>query len=311
MEGRRLVGRRDDDRTRLGHQSRGDGADIAKALDGDARALETHPQRRERLARHDHTAATGCLAPPQGAAHLDRFPRHHRGHGVAFVHGVGVHDPRHHALVRVYIGCRDVRIGAQDFDDAGGVASRHTLQLAHRHRGRIANDAALGAPERDVHQRALPRHPGGQRFDFFEGDVEIEANAALGRSTRRVVQHAVAGIDLDLSAVAEDRHGDNDLFFGIAQNLVQAGVEIEQLRRVIEALHHRFERIFLGEEGLFVRSDNRRFAHTARFTTPSRTRSTASPFNSQRTASPATSGSGASFGQRRRSFTASFSVTTT
>src|SRR2546428_5932093 len=44
-------------RSRLGHQSRGDGADIAKTLDGDARALETHPQRRERLARHDHAAA--------------------------------------------------------------------------------------------------------------------------------------------------------------------------------------------------------------------------------------------------------------
>ena len=111
--------------------------------------------------------------------------------------------------------------------------------------------------------------------------------------------------------VADDGDRGDNLFFRIAEDFVEAGIQTEQLRRVVEALHHRFERIFLGEEGLFVGSDDRRFAHTARFATPSRTRSTASPFDSQRTASSATSGSGAPAGQRRRSFTASFSVTTT
>src|SRR5216117_169670 len=95
------------------------------------------------------------------------------------------------------------------------------------------------------------------------------------------------------------------------RDLIEAGIEVDQLRRVIEALHHRLKRILLGEKRLLVGPDNRRFAHTARFNTPSRTRSTASPLSSQCSASSATSGSGASDGQRLRSLTASFSVTTT
>src|SRR5438045_9398617 len=80
---------------------------------------------------------------------------------------------------------------------------------------------------------------------------------------------------------------------------------------MIEPLHHRLEGILLGEEGLFVGTNNRWFAHTTLVSTPSRTRSTAWPFNSHRSASWATSGSGggASSGQRLRSFTASVSVT--
>src|SRR5204863_1074875 len=80
---------------------------------------------------------------------------------------------------------------------------------------------------------------------------------------------------------------------------------------MVVALHHRLEGILLGEKGLFVGTDNRRFAHTTLVSTPSKTRSTAAPFRSQRTASSATSGSGASAGQRPLRFTASFSVTTT
>src|SRR2546430_5971830 len=163
----------------------------------------------------------------------------------------------------------------------------------------------------DVHESALPGHPRGQRLHLFERHVEVEADAALGRSARGVVEHAIAGVDLDFAAVAQDRNGYDDLFFGIAKHLVETTIQVEQLRGMVEALHHRLEGILLGEKGLFVRTDNRRFAHAILFRIPSRTCSTPSPLSSHRTASCATRGSGASAGQRPRSFTASFSVTTT
>src|SRR5260370_27618496 len=103
----------------------------------------------------------------------------------------------------------------------------------------------------------------------------------------------------------------DDLLFGIAEHLVQTTIEIEELRGVVKPLHHRLEGILLGEKRLLVGTNNRWFAHTTVFRTPSRTRSTASPLSSQRSASSATRGSGASAGQRLRSLTASFSLTTT
>ena len=144
----------------------------------------------DRLARDDHHAAAGRLAPPQRAAHLDRLAGDHRGHGMALVHGVGVHDPRHHPLVGIHVGGRYVGIGAQRLDDAGGVPAGHPLQLGHRHGGGVADHSALGPAERQVRHRVLPCHGAREAHHLFYADIRDHPYAALARPPGRVVDDA-------------------------------------------------------------------------------------------------------------------------
>src|SRR5258708_17833553 len=144
----------------------------------------------------------------------------------------------------------------------------------------------------------------------------MEGDSGVGGPGRRVVQDAIPGVDLYLAVVAQHGHGRDDLLLGTAEDLVQAPVQVQQLGRVIEALHHRFERILLGQDNVLVATDDG-LLHVVVFggdvghKRVSRARTTAASLRSQWTSSSATSGSGASAGQRARSFTASFSVTTT
>src|SRR6266699_3223265 len=134
---------------------------------------------------------------------------------------------------------------------------------------------------------------------------------------------------LQVARIAQHGDGHDDLLFGVAKDLVETGIEVQELGGVIEALHHRLERVLLREERVLVGPDAQvtlgldcRFAHGTRLGVGSQARraepstastacSSARPFRSQWTASTATRGSGALPGHCRRSFTASFSVTTT
>ena len=93
------------------------------------------------------------------------------GHGLAHVHGVGVHDPGHGLLVGAHVGGGDVFFGADKLDEFGGVAAGHAFELALGTFLGVADDAALGSAEGDVDDGALPGHPGGEGADFVEGDV--------------------------------------------------------------------------------------------------------------------------------------------
>ena len=92
---------------------------------------------------------------------------------------------------------------------------------------RVAGDAALGAAERDVDERALPGHPHGQRADVVEVGRRVEAQAALGRAARDVVLDAVALEDLGRAVVELDREVDGVLALRDAQHGAEAGVEGE------------------------------------------------------------------------------------
>ena len=158
------------DQPQVLHQLRRDRAHVAEALDGHPGARDRHAQPLQRLAGDQHAPPAGRLAPAERAAHLDRLAGHDRGDGVALVHGVGVHDPRHHPLVGVDVGRGDVGVGAQGLDDRGGVAPGDALQLRVGELERIADHAALRAAERDVDHRALPGHPRRQRLHLVERD---------------------------------------------------------------------------------------------------------------------------------------------
>src|SRR5947209_138961 len=76
--------------------------------------------------------------------------------------------------------------------------------------------------------------------------------------TRSLVFTSGAGTSASgpsVTIVAHDRDRGDDLLFGVAQDLVEPGVELEQLGGVVEALHHRFERVLLGQEGVLLGPD--------------------------------------------------------
>ena len=112
----------------------------------------------------------------------------------------------------------------------------------------------LGAAERNVDDRALPRHPGGERPHLVQGDVLVVTDAALARAARDVVEDAVADEDLDAAVVHRDRDRDLRLPHGLAQHLVEARVEAELLRGQVEPGHHFLEGAG-GVDSLGRRSD--------------------------------------------------------
>ena len=175
----------------------------------------------------DHHAAAGGFAASARSAHVQRLAGDDGGDGLPHVHGVGVHHPRHGLFVGVDVGRRNVFLGADELDQLGGVAAGHALQFAARHVLGIADDAALGAAEGNVHYGALPGHPTGQGADFIERDVGRVAHATLGRAARDGVLHAIAGEDFELTVVHHYRDVDDDFAVGLLQHTPQAFVEIE------------------------------------------------------------------------------------
>src|SRR5439155_615570 len=93
------------------------------------RALDAEAEMLRRLARDDHHAAAGRFTAAQRSAELGRFAGDHRRRRMADVHAVGVHHPRHHLLVRVDVGRRDVLLGTDGVDDLGDVAAGGAVEL--------------------------------------------------------------------------------------------------------------------------------------------------------------------------------------
>ena len=164
----------------------------------------------QRLQRHHHAAAPGGLGTPARPAQRHRLAGHHRRDRVARVHGVGVHDPRHHLLVGVHVRRRHVALRSDEVDDLRRVAPGQLFQFRVGQDVRVADHAAFAAAEGNVDHRAFPGHPRGQRAHFVQRHIGSEADAALGRPARDRVLHTVAGEDLDPSIVQLHRDVNRD-----------------------------------------------------------------------------------------------------
>ena len=106
-----------------------DAADIAEALNNGGRT-----QRCDAAAfggahgQMDGAAASG-LTPADGAARGDGLAGDDLGDGLALVHGVGVHEPGHHLLVRAHVGGHHVDLGPDEGDHLLHVAAGQRLEL--------------------------------------------------------------------------------------------------------------------------------------------------------------------------------------
>ncbi len=216
------------------HQAGGVRSHVAEALHDDAGRLGTEIELLDRLVAHDHDAASGGLAAAARAANIDGLAGDHRGHGLAHVHGVCVHHPRHGLFVGVHVGRGNIFFRTDELDQLRGIAAGHALQFALGHLVGIADHSTLGATEGNVDYGALPGHPTGQGADFVEGNVGRVAQAALGRTARDRVLHPEAGEDFEMAVVHHDRNVQDDLPGGIPQDLHQSLVQVQLLGSKVE-----------------------------------------------------------------------------
>src|SRR5216683_3139317 len=225
---------RDDRAACLFEQPRADAADVAEPLHRDACLVRKAVEMFERSHRADRHPAAGGLYATERPAHLDRLAGHRRRHRVAEVHGERVHDPRHSLPVGVDVGRRDVAVGADENRDLGREPAGHVLELVERKLFRVDDDAALGASEGDVHDRALPRHPHRQGLDLVQGDVWVVADAPLRRPAIDVVLHAIAREHAQVVVVHLDGEVAGELALDLAQHLAQPRLELDDLGRGVE-----------------------------------------------------------------------------
>ena len=159
--------------------------------------------------------------------------------------GVFVDHPGHDLRVRIDVRRWDIDVYADVMPNLPDISARETLYFALRHLARIANNAALAAPERNIDERAFPRHPRCQcayRIDRF---IRMKANPTFGWAARIVILHAETLKDLDRTVVHLDRQGHVDLAQRPTQQFMNCRVELENRRRLIELLLSDAKRIIL------------------------------------------------------------------
>ena len=126
------VGGGDDGAAELGHDARGPRADVAEALDDDARVGGLQAERGRGLAEHVDEPAAGRRLAAVGALERDRLAGHDRRR-VAVQLAVLVHHPGHRLRVGADVGRRDVALRAEHLLDLVDERARDLLQLGLGH----------------------------------------------------------------------------------------------------------------------------------------------------------------------------------
>ncbi len=229
---------RDDFRARFNvEQAREVTSHIAKALDDDASALERNAKVTRVLLHDVHDAAARRLFASERSAERDRLARHDC-RGVALAARVFVENPGHHLRVGVDVGGGDVAVGPEHDGDALREPARQSFELELGQLLRIDGDAALGAPERNVHERGLPGHDRRETQDLVVIGFRVIADpalaAALAGPARAVVLDAIAGEHLDPSVVHAHRHLDLHLAEWRHQDLPHVAFEVDQVGGALE-----------------------------------------------------------------------------
>ena len=227
--------------------------DVAESLHRRRRLRRLQPELVQRLPdRVDHPVPGGLLAP-QRPAHAHRLAGDEPGQLHAVQRLQLVQHPQHVLRRRHHVRRRHV---PQRPDIRGHLphpAPAQVLLLPHRQVVRIADDAALGAAQRDVHHRALPRHPHRQRPHRIERLVRMEADPALARSARVVVLYPEPAEDLVAAIIHAHRDRERVLPLRVAEQVAGRRVQLQQTRDPVELRLRHLERVeFLRQCGAHV-----------------------------------------------------------
>jgi hypothetical protein len=150
------------------------------------------------------------------------------------MHRDGVHDPGHRLGVRPDVRGGDVRIDPDDPFELRREPPCDRLELVLAQGARIDRHPSLRAPERDIHQRALPGHPHRQRADIIDVRRGVIAEAALGRPASDVVLDPIPGEHRDAAVIELDREVHRPFPLGHPKDRSQRRVELEVIRCLFE-----------------------------------------------------------------------------
>src|SRR5258708_29747601 len=141
------------------HELCGVRAHVAEALHNHAAALAREAEFFDGLVADHHHATASGLAASAGAADVDGLSGHTSRHGLAHVHGVGVHHPGHDLFVGVDVGSGNVFFGPDEFDKFGSVAAGHWLSFTPWHSCRMPDSPPPSPPARTYYHSPPPRSP--------------------------------------------------------------------------------------------------------------------------------------------------------
>ena len=122
---------------------------------------------------------TRGLGAPQRTAHSDRLAGDKTGVFGPGYFFIFVHHPDHVLAIGHDVGSGNILQRADISGDLPHPAAANLFLFAHGQVVGITNNAALAATERNVNHRALPGHPGSQRFDRIDGFLGVKADTAL------------------------------------------------------------------------------------------------------------------------------------
>jgi len=226
-------------------KARGVAADIAKPLHHAAFAIKRAGEVRggdiigvaEEFAQRILHAAPGRLDPALDAARVQWFAGDAgAGVDVGGVHaGILIDDPGHFTLAGAHVGGGHVlrRVDQVALDQLIGKAAGDLFQLVFVILARVDAQAALGAAEGRLDQRAFVGHQRCQRLDLVLVHRERIADAALDRLHVFGMHRAVAGEGFDLAAQADTeanrigRVADADFFAQTRRHIHDRGGAVE------------------------------------------------------------------------------------
>jgi hypothetical protein len=145
-----------------------------------------------------------------------------------------VQHPEHVLAGGHHVGRRDVGDRAHVLRELAHPAAADLLLLALAEVVGVADHAALPPAERNVHDRALPGHPGRESLDLVEVRVLMVADATLGRTTCRAVLDPIAFEHLQASVIHPDRQVYDQRSLNLPQDVAGLGVEGESVGRDVE-----------------------------------------------------------------------------
>ena len=105
----------------------------------------------------------------------------------------------------------------------------------------IDDDATFRAAVGQTHEGAFPTHPHGQRSDFADGDVLMEANTSFRWTGGEIVLHAISFEHRDAAIVPPNGQGNGNgaaRVFGAVANLFR---ETDGVGGLVELTARHFE----------------------------------------------------------------------
>ena len=158
----------------------------------------------------NHAIAGGFGAAERTTA-SDRFAGDHAGGILAGQFGILIHHPAHHLWGGTHIRGGHILPRADIAPNRLNVAAAQALFFADSQGGRVNDNTALSATQRNIRHGAFPGHPGGQRAHGIHRFGRMEANTALAWADGVVVLHVEAVKNPDLAII--HAHRDTEMEF--------------------------------------------------------------------------------------------------